>query len=114
MKNDKRTKRIRRKRSIRGRISGTASVPRLTVYRSNSHIYAQIIDDVAQVTLASASDTKIDKGNATERAQKVGQEVAKAAMGKKIEKVVFDRNGYKYHGRVKALADAAREAGLKF
>lgn len=114
MRNTKLTKRLRRKKSIRKQISGTASVPRLSVYRSNNHIYAQLIDDEGSITLASASDLKIAKGSATEKAQKVGEEVAKAAKTKKIDKVVFDRNGYKYHGRVRALAEAAREAGLKF
>ena len=102
---------------VRNKISGTAERPRLNVYRSNSHIYAQIIDDVNQVTLVSAST--LDKefngnGGNKEAARFVGELVAKRALEKGITSVVFDRGGYLYHGRVKALAEAAREAGLKF
>lgn len=107
--------RIKRKMHIRKDISGTASRPRLTVYRSNKHIYAQLIDDVNSKTLVSASDkTSTEKGTPVEKASRVGENLAKLAGSKKIESVVFDRNGYKYHGRVKALADGARAAGLKF
>ena len=95
---------------VRKQIIGTKDIPRLNVYRSNTNIYAQIIDDENGVTLASASSMKM-KGNNTEVATKVGEAIAKEA---KITKVVFDRGGYLYHGRVKALADAARENGLEF
>ncbi len=98
---------------VRKQISGTSLVPRLNVYRSNKSIYAQIIDDTKGVTLASASSMK-EKGNNIEVAAKVGKAIALEAKKKKITKVVFDRSGYLYHGRVKALADAARENGLEF
>ena len=98
---------------IRKQIIGTKDIPRLNVYRSNNNIYAQIIDDEKGVTLAEASSMKM-KGNNTEIAAKVGEAIAKEAKKAKITKVVFDRGGYLYHGRVKALADAARENGLEF
>ncbi|MGN0992519.1 MAG: 50S ribosomal protein L18 [Bacilli bacterium] len=98
---------------VRKQIIGTKDIPRLNVYRSNTNIYAQIIDDENGVTLASASSMKM-KGNNTEVATKVGEAIAKEAKKAKITKVVFDRGGYLYHGRVKALADAARENGLEF
>lgn len=98
---------------VRKQIIGTKDIPRLNVYRSNANIYAQIIDDENGVTLASASSMKM-KGNNTEVATKVGEAIAKEAKKAKITKVVFDRGGYLYHGRVKALADAARENGLEF
>ena len=109
--------RLKRHRRVRAKISGTAQRPRLNVFRSNKHIYAQLIDDVNGVTLASAS--AMDKGfegngGNKEAARKVGQAIAKAAAEKNIEEVVFDRGGYLYHGRVKELADGARESGLKF
>lgn len=108
-------RRLRIKASIRTRISGTAEQPRLTVFRSNSQIYAQVIDDVQGKTLASASSLNIkEKMTKTEKAAEVGKQIAAAAKAAGIEAVVFDRNGYLYHGRVKSLADAAREAGLKF
>ena len=108
-------RRLRIKASIRTRISGTAEQPRLTVFRSNCQIYAQVIDDEKGVTLASASSLGIkDKMTKTEKAKKVGALIAEAAKKAGVEKVVFDRNGYLYHGRVQTLADAAREAGLKF
>ena len=108
--------RLRRHLRVRKKISGTPERPRLNVFRSNTHIYAQVIDDVYGVTLASASslDMKLENGGNVEAATKVGEEVAKRALAKNIETVVFDRGGYIYHGRVKALAEAAREAGLKF
>lgn len=87
---------------------------RLSVYRSNSDIYAQIIDDAKGLTLVSANSSKIKEGNKTEQAAKVGEALAKAALEKKIDVVYFDRNYYRFHGRVKALAEAARAAGLKF
>ncbi len=108
-------RRIRIKAHIRHKISGTAEKPRLTVFRSNTQIYAQLIDDVQGKTLVSASSLGIkDKMTKIEQAAKVGNLVAKAALEAGITQVVFDRNGYLYHGRVKQLADAAREAGLKF
>jgi len=108
-------RRTRIKAHIRHKVSGTALKPRMTVFRSNTQIYAQIIDDVNGVTLASASSLGIkDKVTKTEQAAKVGALVAKVAQEAGITEVVFDRNGYLYHGRVKQLADAAREAGLKF
>ncbi|MBR3564788.1 MAG: 50S ribosomal protein L18 [Paludibacteraceae bacterium] len=113
--NQKIARRIRIKAHIRTRVKGTAERPRLTVFRSNCQIYAQIIDDVAGRTLASASSLGIkDKMTKTEQASKVGTLIAEAAKKAGIEAVVFDRNGYLYHGRVKQLADSAREAGLKF
>lgn len=113
MANTDRRQRI--KAHIRHKISGTALKPRLTVFRSNTQIYAQCIDDVAGKTLASASSLGIkDKMTKKEQATLVGSMVAKAAVEAGISEVVFDRNGYLYHGRVKQLADAAREAGLKF
>ncbi len=105
--------RIRRHIKIRSKVSGTAERPRLVVLRTLTHISAQIIDDTKGLTLVSSNDTK-EKGTKTEKAVEVGKDLAKKAVEKKIEAVVFDRNGYKYHGRVKALADAAREGGLKF
>lgn len=102
------------KTRIRGKVSGTAQRPRMSVFRSNKGIYVQLIDDLAGVTLASASSKGLEGGTKTEVAAKVGKEIAKVAGEKGIETVVFDRNGYLFHGRVKSLADAAREAGLKF
>ena len=103
---------------VRAKISVTSAVPRLNVFRSNNNIFAQIIDDEAGVTLASASsidnELKLTNGGNVEAATKVGELLAKRAKKAKITKVVFDRGGYLYHGRVKALADAARENGLEF
>lgn len=108
-------RRTRIKAHIRHKVNGTAQKPRMTVFRSNTQIYAQLIDDVNGVTLASASSLGLkEKVSKTEQAAKVGALVAKAAQEAGITEVVFDRNGYLYHGRVKQLADAAREAGLKF
>ena len=109
--------RLKRHRRVRAKISGTAQRPRLNVFRSTKHIYAQLIDDVNGVTLASASS--MDKGfegngGNAEGARKVGEMIAKNAASKGISEVVFDRGGYLYHGRVKELADGARENGLKF
>lgn len=98
---------------IRKQIIGTKDIPRLNVYRSNKNIYAQLIDDESGVTLAEASSIKMD-GNTVEVASLVGKEIAEKAKKAKISKVVFDRGGYLYHGRVKALADAARSNGLEF
>lgn len=107
---------LRRKKKVRARISGTEKRPRLAVYRSNRNIYAQIIDDVKGETLVSATNLSknLEKMAKTEQATKIGEEVAKKAVAKKIKKVVFDKSGYKYHGRVKALAEAARKGGLEF
>lgn len=100
---------------VRGRIEGTAECPRLTVFRSNKQIYAQVINDLTGTTLASASSLKMeDKLPKKELAAKVGEQIAKNALAAGITSVVFDRNGFLYHGRVKELADAARNAGLKF
>ena len=116
----KQKRRQRRKYRVRNSVEGSASRPRLATFRSLRHIYAQIIDDDAGVTLVAAS-TKGDKlidgqarGGNTEAAKKVGQKLADKALSLGITKVCFDRNGCKYHGRIKALAEAAREAGLKF
>ncbi|MDR1652343.1 MAG: 50S ribosomal protein L18 [Prevotellaceae bacterium] len=115
MSNDKNKRRTRIKAHIRHRVSGTAQRPRLTVFRSNAQIYAQIIDDSKGTTLAAASSLKIkEKMTKSEQAAKVGALIGQAAKNANVESVVFDRNGYLYHGRVKQLADAAREAGLKF
>ncbi len=108
------TLRQRRHKRIRAKVYGTAEKPRLCVFRSNKHIYAQLIDDENNKVIASASDAKVKKGKKLEKAQKVGELIAKLAKEKKIKKVVFDRAGYKYHGRVKSLAEAAREKGLSF
>lgn len=111
---DRNGSRLKRRRRIRGKISGTPSVPRLSVFRSNKNIFAQIIDDVNGVTIVSASSLKLGKGANVEGAKEVGALIGKAAAEKGITKVVFDRSGYLYHGRVQALAEAAREAGLEF
>ena len=102
------------KARIRGRISGTAQRPRMSVFRSNKAIYVQLIDDLQGVTLVSADSRAIKEGTKCEISAKVGEDVAKKAQEKGITEVVFDRNGYLFHGRVKSLADAARKAGLKF
>ena len=112
--------RIRRHNRLRKRVFGSVERPRLNVFRSNAHIYAQVIDDTKGATLAAASTNEKgwaegdDKKNKTEQAAIVGRLVAERARAAGVEKVVFDRGGFKYHGRVKALADAAREAGLSF
>lgn len=110
--------RVKKHKKIRNKINGTSERPRLSVFRSNNNIYAQVIDDVKGVTLTSAStldkDLKLEKTNDVEAAKVVGESIAKKAMDKGIETVIYDRGGYIYHGKVKALADAAREAGLKF
>ncbi len=104
-----------RKGRVRARVSGTESRPRLSIFRSNSQIYAQIIDDVNAKTLASSSSLNLKaSGDKTAHAVAVGKSIAEQAIAKGVKAVVFDRGGYKYHGRVKALADAAREAGLQF
>ena len=115
-KESKNAVRERKHARVRAKISGTASCPRLCVFRSNKHIEAQIIDDEKRVTLCSASSVslKLENGSNIEAAKKVGAEIAKKAVALKIKDVVFDRGGYLYHGRVAALADAAREGGLEF
>ena len=108
-------KRQRIKRRVRGKISGSAELPRLSVYKSNKEIYAQLIDDKDGKTLASVSSRTLKaKGNKTEISAEVGKAIAEKAKTAGIETIVFDRNGFVYHGRIKALADGAREGGLKF
>lgn len=115
-KESKNVIRQRRHARVRAKISGTATCPRLSVYRSNSHIHAQLIDDVHGVTLVSSSSValKLANGSNISAATKIGEDIAKKALAAGIETIVFDRSGYIYHGRVKAVAEAAREAGLKF
>lgn len=119
-KADKNKARLKRHLRVRKKVQGTAARPRLNVYRSSKHIYAQLIDDVAGVTVASASTVdkelsdSIGNGGNVESARKVGELIAKRAQAKGYKSVVFDRGGYLYHGRIQALADAAREAGLEF
>ena len=115
-KQDKNVSRVRRHARVRAKISGTSEAPRLCVYRSNKNIEAQIIDDVKGATLVASSSMalKLENGSNVDAAKLVGEDIAKKALAKKIKKVVFDRSGYIYHGRVKALAEAAREAGLEF
>jgi large subunit ribosomal protein L18 len=119
-KYNRREARAKRQRRIRAKISGTPQRPRLNVFRSNQHIYAQLIDDVQQHTLVTASTLdasvrpKLDENTKIEEAKLVGRLIAERAQDAGIKQVVFDRGGYLYHGRIKALADAAREAGLDF
>ncbi|WP_102264863.1 50S ribosomal protein L18 [Mesobacillus jeotgali] len=116
-KADKNATRRKRHGRVRAKLSGTEARPRLNVFRSNKHIYAQLIDDVKGVTLASAStlDKEINvEGNNLEAAKQIGELIAKRAVEKGYKSVVFDRGGYLYHGRIQALADAARENGLEF
>lgn len=114
----KRERRARIKQRIRSRLSGNSEIPRMSVYRSNKQIYAQIVDDVTGKTLLSASSKEKEiadqKVNKIDQAKLVGKSIAGKAKDNGIETVVFDRNGYLYHGRIKSLADAARENGLKF
>lgn len=124
LRSDKMTGLERRKERTRKKVRGTPERPRLNVFRSNKHIYAQVIDDVSAKTLAAASTKAVVPAKAgakataplkkTEAAKKIGAEIAKLALAKGVSKVVFDRSGCRYHGRIKALAEAAREAGLKF
>jgi len=113
---EKQTARVKKKLRIRKKVSGSAEKPRLCVFRSAKHIYAQVIDDASGKTLVSASTLDLDgvKGANKTSAQKIGEAIAKRAIEKNIKAVVFDRNGYLYHGRVKSLADGARAAGLEF
>ena len=110
----KEIKRKRLKRKIRVKMNGTSDRPRLSVFRSNKFIYAQIIDDTKGNTLLEASDLKLKKGTKVERAEEVGKMIAEKCKTAKITKVVFDRNGFRYAGRVKLVADSARKSGLKF
>jgi large subunit ribosomal protein L18 len=112
--NSKSAKRERRHKRIRSKVAGTAEMPRLSVFKSNTTMYAQLIDDEKGVTIASASSKDAKGKGLLEKAKAVGAEIATRAQAKNIKKVVFDRGGFIYTGRVKALADAAREAGLKF
>lgn len=116
MATKKDSRRLRIKRSIRTKISGTSGKPRLSVFRSNKAIYAQLIDDISGQTIASASsqDLKTVKGTKVEISKTVGQKLAEKAVSSGIKDVVFDRGGYLYHGRIKALAEGAREGGLNF
>ncbi len=120
MANSRETMRRRRQARVRGRVAGTAARPRLNVYRSSSNIFAQVIDDASGHTLAQASTidaelkARLEGKKKIEQAQAVGAAVAERALAKGLKAVVFDRAGYRYHGRVKALADAARGAGLEF
>ena len=110
-------KEVRRRKiqmRIRKKIGGTTACPRLSVYRSNKNIYCQLIDDHSGTTIASASSADVKSGTASERAAAVGKSIAEKAKSMNLETIVFDRGGFLYHGRIKALADAAREAGLKF
>ena len=114
---DTKAQRVKRHKRVRGTVSGTPEKPRLNVFRSEKHIYAQIIDDVNGVTLCSASSVEKDfegLGSNKEAAKKVGLKIAERAKAKSIENVVFDRGGYIYHGRVQELAEGAREGGLEF
>lgn len=117
---DSREARQHRHVRVRGKVEGSVDRPRLCVFRSTNHIYAQVVDDTKGQTIAAASTldsdikTQIDGKTKSEQAKVVGTSVAQKASGKGVKQVVFDRGGFKYHGRVKALADAAREAGLKF
>ncbi|MFA5513839.1 MAG: 50S ribosomal protein L18 [Sphaerochaetaceae bacterium] len=114
---DKKRKRARRKVHIRKHVSGTAARPRMSVYRSNSHMYVQVIDDVSGHTLATASTLEKDLRdlkNSVEDGSKLGEVIGKRLLEKKIDTVVFDRNGFLFHGVVKSIADGARKAGIKF
>jgi len=110
----KKDKRIRRHQRLRSKIRGTSLRPRLCVFRSNKHLYAQLIDDTKQRTLVAVNDIKMKVKERAKRAKGVGEAIASAALQKGIKKVIFDRGGFKYHGTIKILAEAARAAGLKF
>src|SRR5689334_1624040 len=111
---NKQDKRIRLKKKIRTKIKGTEARPRLSVFRSNKFIYAQVINDITGRTVVQASDVKLEKGTKIERAKEVGRAIALACGKAHIKKVVFDRNGFKYTGRIKLVADEARSGGLEF
>ncbi len=106
--------RSRRHRKIRSKISGTSDKPRLSVFKSNQHIYASLIDDTKHKTLLAVNDLKLKEKSRPERASRIGQILASDAIKKRIKKVVFDRGGFKYHGLIKILAESARASGLKF
>ena len=110
----KKIKRLKSHRKIRMRMMGNSKRPRLCVFKSGKHMYAQLIDDEKAKVLAAVSDLKIKKGKKQEKALEIGKLIAKEALAKKIESVVFDRGGFIFHGRIKAVADGAREGGLKF
>ena len=110
----KQDKRIRLKSKTRAKINGTMERPRMSLFRSNKFIYAQVIDDTTGKTLMQASDIKTTKGTKSERAKEVGRAISALCLAAKIDKVVFDRNGFKYTGRIKTVADEARAGGLKF
>jgi large subunit ribosomal protein L18 len=110
----KRAGRYRRHERVRERVTGAPERPRLAVFRSLSHIYAQVIDDRSGRTLAAASDLEVKQGKKSERAKSVGAQIAERAKAAGVGEVVFDRGGYRYHGRIKALADGARASGLRF
>lgn len=110
----KQERRNKIKARIRGKVSGTAARPRMSVFRSNKQIYVQLVDDLEGKTLCCASSEGIEEGTKSEIAAKVGKAIAEKALAAGVTEVVFDRNGYLFHGRVKSLADAAREGGLKF
>lgn len=112
----KNKQKIQRQRRVRGKINGTNETPRMSVFRSNNHIYVQLIDDASKVTILGMSEKHLTKkeGTRVNVAKLLGMEVAKKAIEKKITKVMFDRGSYRYHGRVKALAEGAREGGLQF
>jgi large subunit ribosomal protein L18 len=115
MQNSKKTQRLKRQRRIKAKIRGISRCPRLVVYRSNKYIYGQIIDDQKHQTLVSFSDNKLKvRKTKTQKAELVGEKIAELAKKKKIKRIVFDRGGYQYHGRVRALAQGARKGGLKF
>jgi len=113
-------KRIKKRNNLRGLVKGNSDMPRLSVFRSNNHIYAQIIDDSKFITLVSCSSvdkeikSEIKKGNTCSISYMIGKKLAERSLEKNIDKIIFDRNVYLYHGRIKALADGAREGGLKF
>ena len=110
----KTAQRLRRRMRIRAKVSGTSERPRLSVFKSNKFVYAQLIDDMAGVTLASVSTKVVTGKTALQGAHDIGKEIAKKAIAKNVEKVVFDRGGYIYTGKIKAVAEGAREGGLKF
>ena len=107
-------RRFKRHLRVRNKISGTQERPRLVVFRSLKHIYAQLVDDAANRTIATVSDLNIEQGKKSERAAEVGKQIAERAKSAGITRVVFDRAGYRYHGRIKAVADGARKGGLEF
>lgn len=112
--NMKKILRLQKHKKIRKKVSGTESRPRVVVFKSDQHIYAQIINDELQKTLAASSDLKVTEGTKTEKAMKVGEELAKKIIKKNIKQIVFDRGGFRYHGRIAALAEGLRKGGLEF